>query len=695
MIIKRFFLSFLISLSIVINPILASEFVCTTDSVYIDYKAGNRLDLDSATKYAGKDICENNCRDYTSCQEDTDSTYFCPIRKYENLGGDAHNGTNFTDASTCSSKCYSQNNCVQLVENPCKPVDIEYTNPVTDYTGKTIYTERRVVYECTNTQTKLAGCNNWEIKTNNGSFDYNTSGVGTVYKSRTETKEAQNLMAMLEQQLHIFSGWEGYCEDGTMFNNPFSDPMAILGYAMMVYSAVDAGSFGEGAKETLGEAQNTVTETYDTVADHLEYSLDPDGAARMDFKTWKATQQGYTGAASTSGSLIDTDFSLFNDYENMNKITTLVSKESVSIFSQDLNLLWTDVIQAAMLLTPTEEEIQQADYFNKAWMGDSDADENALAYANCMASIGLSMPNLVSSYTGDINNTSSELNNFWENPIRFTPQQLSILVSATSEKYARVAYIEYDYDPDRRMLTLIAKDKSAYYQAGQVICGGKLAISENILQQEAVDNGDDGGSSGIGMGVAKMALTKLATVIGGPIAGIVVSLVIDIITSLESGDACHDTDIASQWGLIQLKTNRFLNFDQCHKTRSSCAAKWFWGSCMRDKHEYCCYDQISTRIFAEGLKEQMYPPIDSATGLANTHIWESCNDITINDLKDISFRKCLPEEEPYDDHCFPADKYDEFEDAIRNNGVVDFDFQGAADQAINSLAIPNKVCEIK
>jgi len=165
-------------------------------------------------------------------------------------------------------------------------------------------------------------------------------------------------------------------------------------------------------------------------------------------------------------------------------------------------------------------------------------------------------------------------------------------------------------------------------------------------------------------------------------------LVIDIITSLESGDACHDTDIASQWGLIQLKTNRFLNFDQCHYIKSSCAAKWFWGSCMRDKHEYCCYDQISTRIFAEGLKEQMYPPNDPA-------MWDSCNDITINDLKNISFRKCLEGEQAYRDHCFPASKYNEFEAAIRNNGVVDFDFQGAANQAINSLAIPNKVCEVK
>jgi len=691
MIIKRFFLSFLISLSIIVDPLLANKFVCSTDPAYIDYKAGNSLNLDLATKYAGQDICENNCRDIISCQKDTDNTYFCPIRKYEDLSGNAHGGTNFTNKSVCDTKCYSQNSCAQLVSNPCKPADIEYSNPVTDYTGKTIYTERKVTYECTSTQTKLAGCNKWEIKTNNGSFDYNTSGVGTIYKSRTETKEAQNLMAMLEQQLHIFSGWKGYCEDGTMFNNPFNNPMAILGYAMMIYNVAGTDTFKGSAikkvhdtiKSTYDSAADTISDTYDKATKAIGLGGTPEDLAA------KELNSGGDGISKGIDNGINTSKSLTKTLSDMNKITTLVPKESVSIFSQDLNLLWTDVAQAAMLMMPTEEEIQQANYFNKAWMGDSDADEHSLAYANCMASIGLSMPNLVSAYAGDINNTSSELNNFWENPIRLTPQQLSTLIAATSEKYAKQAYVEYDYDPDKRMLTLIAKNKSAFFQAGQVICGGKLAISQNILQQKAVDDGNSGGGgSGMAVGVGKMVLTKLATAIGGPIAGLVVSLVIDIVTSLKSGDACHDADIAVQWGLIQLKTNQFLNFDQCHFLESTCAAKWFWGSCMRDRNKYCCYDQISTRIFAEGLKEEMYPPNDPK-------MWDSCKDITINDLKNISFRKCLEGEQAYADHCFPADKYQEFENAIKNNGVVDFDFQGAANQAINSLAIPNKVCKVK
>jgi len=671
--------------------VYADNYVCSTDQGYIDYKAGNALNLDGVTKYAGNGICENNCRSYTQCEVNdvNNNLYDCPTRKFENIGGDYENGTRFSSKTICNTKCYWQNSCVKLVDNPCKIVNIELSNPVTDYTGKTVYTTRKVTHECTNTQTKQAGCNKWKIIANNTSFDYNITDEATVWKSRTASDSARNTMAMLEQQLHIFSGWKGKCESGILWNNPFSDPMAILGYAMMLYSAAGAksltgtaiGKAHDAIKNTYDAAAKTVSDTYHNVAHAVGLGQSAKGIARDAFLN------GHMGA-----NAINTTKSLTNTLSGMNHITTLVSAKNVAIFSNDINLLWTDVAQLAMALVPNKKEIQQADFFNKAWMGNSDADQHALAYANCMASIGLSMPNMVSAYSADINNTSSELKNFWENPIRLTPEQLAILVSATSEDYAQQAYVEYDYAPDEKALTLIAKDKSAYYQAGQVICGGKLAIAQNILQQSAVDNGGSSGSgSGIAVGVGKMVLSKIATAIGGPIAGLVVSLVIDIVTSFESGDACHDKDIAVKWGIDQLKTNQALNFDQCHHTKDECAAKWFWGSCMRTRHKYCCYDQISTRIFAEGLKEQMFPATDPQTGLPNSHIWDNCS-ISINDLKNISFRKCTADEQPYADHCFPADKYDEFVEAINKSGVVNFDFEGAANQAINSLAIPNKVC---
>ena len=62
-------------------------------------------------------------------------------------------------------------------------------------------------------------------------------------------------------------------------------------------------------------------------------------------------------------------------------------------------------------------------------------------------------------------------------------------------------------------------------------------------------------------------------------------------------------------------------------------------------------------------------------------------------LKEISFIKCNPGQDAYTDHCFPADKWNEYAETLKAKGVTNFDFEAAANQAINSLAIPRNICE--
>ncbi len=80
--------------------------------------------------------------------------------------------------------------------------------------------------------------------------------------------------------------------------------------------------------------------------------------------------------------------------------------------------------------------------------------------------------------------------------------------------------------------------------------------------------------------------------------------------------------------------------------------KAVWGECVQHKYSYCCYDSILTKVFAEGVKEQ--------TGRG----WESCNDLTIADLKKISFRECKPGETPRKDRCFSTEKHSEFKQVL-------------------------------
>ena len=87
---------------------------------------------------------------------------------------------------------------------------------------------------------------------------------------------------------------------------------------------------------------------------------------------------------------------------------------------------------------------------------------------------------------------------------------------------------------------------------------------------------------------------------------------------------------------------------------------------------------LTTRIFVEGLKEQL------GKG------WDSCNDLTINDLKNISFRPCRAGEDPMNDKCFSAAKHAELRASLlraANKGGIDAD--KLKQQAINSMAIPH------
>lgn len=90
----------------------------------------------------------------------------------------------------------------------------------------------------------------------------------------------------------------------------------------------------------------------------------------------------------------------------------------------------------------------------------------------------------------------------------------------------------------------------------------------------------------------------------------------------------------------------------------------------------CCYDQEVTKIFVEGAKVQ----------LGKGWAVGSCDDITIDDLKNISFRACLAGEDPVADTCFPRDSYNQLNEALRRSSSVELGADTLVNQAINSIA---------
>lgn len=468
--------------------------------------------------------------------------------------------------------------------------------------------------------------------TNKETGEIEVDAVSVEFLLSLVNKKNKNVQADMLQ--HIMAGWHGTCEVGTVFDNPFNDPMKLLSYAMMVYSAAGNGAFGEDVQGSIDSMENSVSDVFSSSSD----SVVADQQTVMQFKDGTLTAEQATSALGTA-----------NDGAGISEVVKTVKDinylEDLSNFL-GVDMYITDFIEIAMsAIDIKEDDIKEADDYMRSWMGDPNtSNQNAQAYASCMASIGLSFPNLTSAAIGDSHGSSTPLKAPWDNPLRLSERQLQTLAASTSESYVRNAYRVTGQSAN--LYTVVAWDAMAYQQAGQVICGGKMSKAINVLNTMNTNElgGDSGGNQAeaMTMAIARMAIQKVVP----PPYNIIAVMVFDVITSIKDIDGCDNMQHAIQRG--SLKVMQHQKFGQCHHVKTKCAAKWFWGDCMRDRKEYCCYPMIETRIIVEGLKAQLCKG------------WESCNDIGIEDLKNITFVPCEPGQNPCTDKCFPRDKYDEF-----------------------------------
>lgn len=616
------------------------------------------------------------------------NTYYCPLRKSENIGGDYNNGSNFQTQSTCNSACTIKNECIQVADTPCKPINIDYSQYVTDYTGKSVATKRAISYECNSTVTKTVGCANWKVITNQGSVDVNMSKVGTSFKERSNSStDASVLSNMLEDQFHLFTGWKGQCDHGKLFNNPFSDPFKLFSYAMMVYSSsaritkYNADGKAIGSSAPLGETMAKMHDTFSNAATSFTKGWNEINEAvsdaftsdvtkiEMEVDAWISAGGGSSIADAASPGIV----SSVEDISKTIKDYIMSPMNTIDVGYGTVKIYLADYIQLGMSMIPTKEELKTSYDFNQAWLGDENADNQSVAYATCMASIGLSYPNLISYVASDMNATSKELSYPYDNPLRLSYSQIQYLAGATSQKFVETMYAYISNNPASKYVTVIAKNGQAYYQAGQVICAGKLAVASNANSVSMTTS--DSSSSGINIGeaVAMMAVKKLLAAAPPPL-NIMATVLLDLVMAFDSVNACTKLEDAVKLGTLQMQTNRFISYNQCYATESKCQKK-FLGKCILKRDYHCCYDQITTRIFAEGVKEEL--------GLDR----KVCNNITLEHLKQISFRKCTSSENPKTNNCFPAAKWDEYQAAITAQGVTGFDAGSLVQTGINSLGV--------
>ena len=279
----------------------------------------------------------------------------------------------------------------------------------------------------------------------------------------------------------------------------------------------------------------------------------------------------------------------------------------------------------------SEAESEVTGYLSGGLLGNAN-------YASCMANAGLSPSNLL----------SYSLEDKKPNDNSILDQKKPVLYIRKNEKssfnnIAKTDNIKYTSEgSDAGGEYVQVNSVSDAINVKSMQCDGTLgAVGGAMDVVSGVSSGSVGGYLQAADGIAKIA--SAFHIIGAinPIVGFLIQLAIQTILSFSNCNACTSIKCArkvDQSGL-QLKTNQFLNRQMCHYIKTTCSWKASMFGCLRHKNYYCCYDQILTRIFVEQAKLQL------------AKNWNSCNDISYDDLNKLSFRQCGPHENQHKDKC--------------------------------------------
>ncbi|MDD3466356.1 MAG: conjugal transfer protein TraN [Campylobacterales bacterium] len=651
------------------------SFVCENDPLWVSYKNDKTTDISGLVEWNTRDICEQNCRELQHCQERSPNDYFCSINGYQS-----------STSSDCESNCYVQNLCDSHKQSNCVQTQQELSHPVSDFTGKTLFTHSISTFTCEKKSKQYVGCAKYDIVNKSGVFDLNIGDVGVEVYKPASFEDVITKANMLDMPLHIWSGWDGECHKGMKMDSSYlSDPMTLASYAMAAYSSYTqlnkgvslydqyGGQFSEWAdgvqtsiSDTIDEIGTSISDSLGTATENLDETIG--------FSELSQASVDNSGVIQTAKESINSAIDSAESWLGKSYTEGIIDTRYVNVTNGALVRFGIDT--AMIVAAPTEDNYELAKELIDGMAGVS-ASSSIVAYNSCMASIGLSMPNLVSWSMADINTTSVELIEPYKNPIRMTPEQLATIARVYGEEWVTRSYMINEDDP--MLLNVAALTPNAYIEAGKTICAGaktSAAMNQILGAQTPKTPPTPSGGKPMALSVGMAALSAFS-----PVAGFAATIVVDLYTNMLTNiDTCVKEDDAMAFSMLDYKTNLFLNHEQCVHTATVCTKKAVWGECVQHRYDYCCYDSILTRVFAQGIKEQ--------TGKG----WSSCNDLTIADLKNISFRECEAGEEPNKDQCFSMDSYSEFKQVLFRQASKNMqgvkNTEGITNHMLDAMSIP-------
>lgn len=635
--------------------------------------------------------------------ESTGNRYMC--QGNDKITGDLGKNA-FSDEKACSTQCKLTNAYVTINQggssnNGCQVLSSQLLNPITDVNGKTIYLSKKVTEKCTLIVDKQIGCRQYSTQTSETpDLEKLLGGIPKVQTNKqnhdfSKATEAFGQMGLMEASTHIFGAEASYCDKGQFLPTATELIAMAIKYASMGYSAGSTGvmddAMSAGGKAFANGTGNIASKATQAAAAAFKAGFKKFASNIAKKTTESAIKQAVNQVAfQVVAKVVTKALQEYCDAKGIKGICDKKEKQRQSA--------WTTGSTDGIL---TNEQLDGAT---------DEEDKVAMDYANCMSGrFGLTYEAVLAWQMGT--RGVNELHYSFKVPMIIDGNELGTLRLVMENKegaaadidkyfYARYNVEEYGNANQKTTYALYALKGEDALIAAETICGGPETVNiirqkygkrflnpemaEPKLENEAPDSNDlkaeevlPGLSEDSNKPSDKTDAGDMAMQAAGMIAGMLpfpynvgASLLVDLISiAQENGDTCTDMDFAERRaqkeptdGDEYIRTNKRISLGLCSKVSEEEKTKML-GAAVRWRNHYCCYDQTTTRIFAEGMMAQLGKKISQG----------NCAPLGIDDLNKVSFKSCKAGQKPEKDNCFPADKFQELTNAYMSGAHIGID----------------------
>jgi hypothetical protein len=467
-----------------------------------------------------------------------------------------------------------------VISEVCEDTGNDEYFPITDERGNIVLTKKEINRDCTLTKEVQGACIKWETIKEDFVIDAEDYDA---FRSRNHEGSLGSLLAMIgayDQLEHLWSGWKGYCEVGTKTNFDWaSDPMFWAG---LVASAIMDGAKTGANGSTTGDGAGFLADT--DLGSGIRGAQDSMTSALGPLGTWVGADAGKCLMA--SGFDLTTGLYQYlssNESDDMcDPVDEFCGDKETQ--TEESDIITIDKVQYDDMIAQHPE---LAEYI--IILGEEDG-ILTIRYKNLNEMEGVETA------------SQAELDAMKE---QLKQYQLLASVAITSAKLASC-----------------------------MASKGAIGTSVDNASNGAADENPISVKNGLGMAISSIPAEWM-----GPYGALIkaaMQILLNFLYSFQDIDSCHNEDDADEQGTRHKKTYEALPHNLCYFVYDKCVDNCgdaFLGMAKELRgYNYCCYDQVLTKVLVVQLKAQL------------GRDWSHCTGITLRDLNYVSFRQCRADE---------------------------------------------------